>query len=863
MTTSATGWAATLRRPSSLRFDGRLLGATVLTVVVLLSTSLAAIVSDHGQVSDHTVQTARNLSQVLREHARRTFGELDRVLLNLGTVADSLVADGQPDRLFHALTSMTTDLTQADGVLVTGPAGQIMAATAPLATATAAAVATLLSQASRDGLTVRYLGDGSGGPGEPGVVAMARPFGAKGGRPPLGWTVAILDHRYFETFYQSLDIGSQGLISVIHASGPILYRSPPLDGAIGTDVSARPLFTAHLAEAPTGTFRIRTGTDRVERIQAYATVDGLPLVVLVGLSTEQAYAAWLHRSLWLGGLAAVATLVVIVLATLLGRQVRSLQDSEERTRQVDIHLSRAQAIAHVGSWEWDLQANHMWWSPELHRIYGLSADGDGPSYGRFLQAVHPEDRAAVVMAVGRALDDGQGFTLDYRVRRADGEECHVRHEGQCELDAEGHVARMDSVVQDTTEGILLQARLAQAGKLSTLGEMAAGMAHELSQPLNILRMSAEGALLRLERVAAAEEARAASVQAFQQVSDQADRMAQIIDHIRLFSRKDTAPTQVFDARAPVALAAKMMEAQLAEAGVRLTVDLPDQEAPVKGRPVQLEQVVVNLLANAKESILARRGPDPGPATADGGGQVTLRMQRLYANVEIVVEDDGTGVPAGLFGRIFEPFFSTKTVGEGTGLGLSVSYGIVTGMGGTLVAGNQGGGGAAFEITLPIQVAAVPAPPAAVPRPAPDRTDAAADGTAADAPRPAGTGRHVLAVEDDLTILEAMRDHFEQTGYRVSTASGGDMAWRRFVSDPADVVVTDLRMGAGDGECLIRRLREVDPFLPIVVVSAEAEAAAALGGGSQDPNTSVLTKPVSLTTLGGTVEAVFRPATGLP
>lgn len=846
------------------RLRGGLFVATALLVAALVLTTVIALAIDHGRVTDLTRQTARNVSHLLREHAHRTFGEVDRVLVNLGNAVAMLEAGGEARHVSRALGHMSAGLTQADAFVVTDPQGAVVAGTSALPAATDRFLSDALSRTPLDGLTLRYLGPDSGAPGKPGAVVMARPI-RDGDGTLLGWAAAVLNQDYFRAFYDSVDVGPDGLVAVIHADGPILFRSPRLSGAIGTDLSGRPLFTIHLADKPEGTFRIRTGTDDVERIQGYASVDDLPLVVLVGVTTDHAYAAWQRRALWLGALTLLACGVVITLALLLGRQVRILQASERRTREVESHLSRAQAIAQVGSWEWNLQTNRMWWSRELHRIYGLPEDGEPPSYGRFLQAVHPEDRARVASAVTRALDDGQGFSIDYRVRRSDGTELHVRHEGQCILHPDGAVGRMESVVQDVTESTHLQAQLAQAGKLSTLGEMAAGMAHELSQPLNILRMSAEGALMRLDETGAG-PATDTGRQALQQVSDQADRMAQIIDHIRIFSRKDTAPTQVFDARTPVRMAAEMMDSQLAGAGIRLDLDLPSSSAPVKGRPVQLEQVIVNLLANAKDSIIQRRAD---ARAADGTvsiGHIALRMRRVGGSLEIALQDDGLGVPPGLFGRIFEPFFSTKGVGQGTGLGLSVSYGIITGMGGGLAATNRAGGGATFDITLPLQVGSVDDLRAAAP-PGRGRDEPPPQAPTTMPPVPAQAGPRlvadadnrplVLLVEDEPAALSAMRDHMDSLGYRIAVASGGDQAWRHFLAQPANMVVCDLRMAGGDGDILVRRLREVDPFLPIVIVSGRPEDRDPVGPDTLDPNTRILSKPLSLTILGETVGDLLR------
>lgn len=865
------GRIGTDTQPTIGRVRGGLFAATGLIMIALVITTLIALAIDHGRASDVTAQSARNISHLLREHARRTFGEVDRTLINLSNAVSAIRKNSEPHLLPRALHYMSAGLQQVDAFVIADQHGQVLHGTAPLLPATADALADTLTRAPLDDLTVRYLGPDSGAPGLPGAVIMARPVLNANGTL-AGWTAAVLNQQYFTRFYESVDVGPNGLIAIIHTRGPILFRTPFKPGIVGTDVSSRPLFTRHLATSPEGQFRIHTGTDGVDRIQAYALLEEVPLVVLVGVTTDHAYAAWQKRALWLGGLALLAAVVVMALSLMLNRQVRILQTSERRTREAESHLSRAQAIAHVGSWEWNLHDNSMWWSHELHRIYDLPEDGEPPSYGRFLQAVHPEDRAMVASTVARALDDGLGFSIEYRVRRSDGTDLHVRHEGQCVLNANGSVQRMDSVVQDTTESIQLQVQLAQAGKLSTLGEMAAGMAHELSQPLNILRMAAEGALMRLGQDTDDGDA-GMSRQALQQVSDQADRMAQIIDHIRIFSRKDTAPTQVFDARTAVRLATDMMDRHLAGSGIRLSVDLPTSSAPVKGRPVQLEQVIVNLLANAKDSIIQRRSNDRATDGSVAIGHVSLSMRRVGSSVEISIQDDGAGVPPGLFGRIFEPFFSTKGVGEGTGLGLSVSYGIITGMGGGLAATNRPRGGASFDISLPLQVGSVGSsrdfPAETIQATASIGTDMEVSVPSPQPPPQAEdtpTGLHLvtdddapllLLVEEHPGALSAVHQHMVDRGYRIAATSGGDHAWRRFMAQPADMVVTDLDMAGGDGEALVRRLREIDPFLPIIIVAGDRNTMDASGLDDQDPNTRVLTKPLSLSSLDDTLGTLLR------
>lgn len=398
------------------------------------------------------------------------------------------------------------------------------------------------------------------------------------------------------------------------------------------------------------------------------------------------------------------------------------------------------------------------------------------------------------------------------------------------------------VIRDITERKQVQEQLVQTAKLATLGEMAAGMAHELSQPINIIRMAAEGALLMIERRKASQDYQEKQ---FALVAAQASRMAEIIDHIRIFSRQDTGSVTVFDARDSVLMAVQLMESQMQADGIEMGLRVPDRPAPVLGRPVQLEQVIINLLSNAQDAVKAA-GKAGGLAAGRSAGRI--RVEAVLAasgTLRITVADNGTGIGEPHLGRIFEPFFTTKEVGSGTGLGLSVSFGIVTAMGGRLEARNLSPQGAQFVITLPLAGEQ------------PNRSDGA-DTAPAGGPPDGQSRRHVLLVDDEPQAIDAMGAYLREFGYRVSQATSGHSAFHLFESDPADIVVTDVRMPDGDGEELVRKLREVSPALPIVVVTGHIGTTESLEDAAA-PALTILKKPISLATMAKAIEHLLHSA----
>ena len=294
--------------------------------------------------------------------------------------------------------------------------------------------------------------------------------------------------------------------------------------------------------------------------------------------------------------------------------------------------------------------------------------------------------------------------------------------------------------------------------------MAAGITHELSQPLNIVRMAADGCLLRIGRGKATPEYQKKQ---FEILSDQAGRMAEIIDHMHVFSRKDSGGMEPIDPVAAVRSTLALLDKPFRVEGIALSAALPRQCARVAGHAVQLEQVILNLLTNARDSILDKRREMEEKTDWRGLIEVEVICDEDAGAVEIVVTDNGTGIPDDKLGQIFDPFYTSKEAGRGTGIGLSISSGIVSTMGGKIKAFNAGDG-MRFEIHLP--AASGGARPA---EPAPERK-----GVEGTRPRFSSQRRHVLVVDDEPRAVEVMGDFLEELGYRVSTAGGGVEAYER-------------------------------------------------------------------------------------
>ncbi len=338
-------------------------------------------------------------------------------------------------------------------------------------------------------------------------------------------------------------------------------------------------------------------------------------------------------------------------------------------------------------------------NPAHARATGIDPD---TIRGRLVSEVLPSETAQAVIgrytaciAAGGPIDYEE--TLDLPVGR------RVWHTVLVPVrDASGTIVQLLGSSRDITERKRLQEELVQTSKLATLGTLSAGMAHEMSQPLNIIRIWAENALSRL-RDGDTDTARLDKVLTI--VADQTERMGKIIDHMRTFSRRDGGGMQMFDPADSVRAAVDLVAHQFALENITIDADIETGETVARGRPLQLEQVLVNLLSNAHDAIVERRATDGEGSPAGGRIEVRVRRGGSPGMALISVTDDGGGIDPDVLPRVFDPFFTTKEVGKGSGLGLSIGYGIIDAMNGRIEAANldhgDGRHGVRFTISLPV------------------------------------------------------------------------------------------------------------------------------------------------------------------
>jgi CheY-like chemotaxis protein len=262
-----------------------------------------------------------------------------------------------------------------------------------------------------------------------------------------------------------------------------------------------------------------------------------------------------------------------------------------------------------------------------------------------------------------------------------------------------------------------------------------------------------------------------------------------------------------------------------------------------GNAIQLEQVLLNLLNNARDSILDHRLKSDD----DEPGRITIECQvsPKWDEAIITVSDNGGGISPQDLERIFDPFYTTKDVGHGTGLGLALSHEIITAMAGTITAHNTDDG-ACFTIHLPLIEATQPgmqtvADGKTTPARAPF-DDLAAQHDAVIMP---ASVRHILVVEDELEAARALANFLRDEGFRVSVAHNGRDGLKTYRALRPDIVITDIRMPGMDGASLIQALRSEQADLPIIAVTGHMGDTEQLDAGPGQTPVKIMKKPVSL------------------
>lgn len=370
---------------------------------------------------------------------------------------------------------------------------------------------------------------------------------------------------------------------------------------------------------------------------------------------------------------------------------RESGDARPSARRVDfLHL--AEHLGRIGHWHLDCRTQILFCSPEVYRIYGMPPDSSAPFEEQRFAGFHPDDRPEVERLVQRCIEHGEPYEFVARIRTVQGAWRHVRTIGRPEIDPKsGEVVELFGVIQDVTEPLELQAQLAHADKLKSLGTLVAGVAHEINNPLSYIKANAEVLAQTLPRAVGQDGDIGESAEVIQEIREGVARIQNIVGGLKSFARTSELATEEVELGQVVRTAERLCQSELRHRA-QWASEIDPGGVYALGDESQLVQVAVNLILNAIQSI---------PEGQANQHHIAIRTAKTREErVFFEVQDTGVGMSDEVKQRAFDPFFTTKEHSAGTGLGLAICHGIVSRMGGSIEVSSSPGVGTRVRVCLP-------------------------------------------------------------------------------------------------------------------------------------------------------------------
>jgi PAS domain S-box-containing protein len=516
-----------------------------------------------------------------------------------------------------------------------------------------------------------------------------------------------------------------------------------------------------------------------------------------------------------------------------GRDITERQQTEQRLRESEEQLIRAQRLARTGSVLRDLRTGRREWSDETYRIFGVSREAFAATFENVFNMIHPEDQPLVVASRAQTAAGVCPEPLEYRIIRPGGEVRHVHREWELIRDDAGNLVQLLGTIQDVTERRQIEQQLRQAQKMEAIGNLTGGMAHDFN---NLLGVIVGNLGLARDQISGNQEL----TEIVGEALEAAWRGADLTRRLLAFARRQPLRPARIDINELVGDTLRLLRRLLGE-DIEVSFTFAENIWPVSADPAQLEATLANLANNARDAM--PRGGHLIITTANRRLDAEYAATRAdvtpgdYAMIE--VSDTGTGMPAEIISHIFEPFFTTKEPGRGTGLGLSMVFGFLRQSGGHVNVYSEPGVGTTFRLYLPRATTEAPVPDLL-------------EGTSA-----AGSaGETILIVEDNPAMRRVVGRQLRDLGYRVLECDRAAAALDELQRTRVDLLFTDVVMPGGlDGVELARLARERWPGLKIILTSGFPEARLNADAVLQS-TLLLLSKPYSKKELAATLRAAL-------
>ncbi|HAZ14850.1 MAG: hypothetical protein A2X86_20965 [Bdellovibrionales bacterium GWA2_49_15] len=449
--------------------------------------------------------------------------------------------------------------------------------------------------------------------------------------------------------------------------------------------------------------------------------------------------------------------------------------AESDLKNQQLLLNKTSKIAKLGGWEINLITEELAWTEEVYRIHEVDA-AFLPTVRKAISFYAPTSIPIIEKAVQRAMELKEPFDLNLEIITAKGNHRWVRAIG--EYDSE---KRIYGIFQDVSEKykleqekVQIQAQLLHSAKLASIGTLAAGVAHEINNPLAIIAGNTE-----IMQAKCTDTCMQENPVRLKKIQSAITRIAGIVNGLRSYARVDSEKIESVDLHRCISEMLLLIKDMYEKENIKIETNFHAENFMVKGNVGKLQQVILNIIGNSKDALVGIQN-----------GTIIISTGDQNENVLLEIGDNGPGIPKNLMPQIFDPFFTTKETGKGTGLGLAISQTIISSFGGTIQVEKNQESGATFKIFLPRSLVQKQTCEKAL---ATEDDDFQLSGSA-------------LVVDDEEYIRDILTAYLSSFGLEVVQAQDGDAAYNIILKKKFDYIITDLQMPKMNGDEFLEKIK---------------------------------------------------------